>query len=953
MTDWLEPEFDKYRHWIDIERGKDRSWEAVRQGKPGRPLDDWLLGLVELLDFPSLGSSPGEREAAWNEIVAGKRKWEEEAARNGRVAVVVGPDAADRDVTVPVDRHSSWQMYRHHLLEGNWRQDAVDAIEASSLRILRRLKWSTDQPDGAVKGMVVGHVQSGKTASMAGLISMAMDWGWNLIVVLTGTIENLRRQTHERLLEDLNHGGNLSLRPINHPSLASPQGDRAQHLHFGANSRERYLVVSLKNVARLEGLKAWMERDSASLEQMRVLIIDDEADQAGIDTNLREPGVRENIEALIEERRRINQLIVRLTRVNAKCVNYVAYTATPYANFLNEAWPESLYPRNFIIALAQSPEHFGTKQIFGIEETEDRLGLGIVREIPVKDIAAGGEGDGATISDLHAGNSLELPESLREAVSWFLCCVAAIRVYGDIKKPVSMLVHTSMRQTHHATVAGAIQKWLREGGDSAHIQRCRSVWETRMADLSIEAFGSRFESYGRLHELRDYPAFSAIEPHIRDLLSIVTHIKMEISGLEPEPRYHSGIHVCVDNCANNGVNDEGEHLRLLYPTKEIGAQIGVATAFLVIGGSTLSRGLTIENLVSTYFLRGGAQLDALMQMGRWFGYRRGYELLPRIWMSDDTKRKFVYMAGVEQDLREELALFMDGGRDPSEYGPRIKTHPAASWLRPTAKNRMQEIQGARFDYSGINKQLTIFHAHSREVDTDLRNENIRSAEDFIYGLGAPSASTDSAVIWRRVAFESVKRFLTSQQFHGRAQFFREIRSFVEWFAENSQNYDDWNVVVAGTQASRTTRPEQLWTLPDGSKVGKVARTRLVSESDEDSVSIGVLRDPKDLVADVDSAPALGSKPSNRAITRERRTAGLASTPQLLVYRIDRESRVTTEDGEARADLGLPQDLIGVSIWMPGETRGRQHTFATHVMVKIPRELDTDADDPNRPAVTGG
>src|SRR5690606_13897331 len=148
---------------------------------------------------------------------------------------------------------------------------------------------------------------------------------------------------------------------------------RAHELHFG-DGNSRYLSVSLKNSVRLRNLINWMKADPRSLSQMRVVIIDDEADQAGVNTN------REH-----EERARINGLIVELTQLKAKCLNYVAFTATPHANFLNEAYPESLYPQSFILTLPQSDEHFGPGQIFGLAGEENEGGLGIVNEVPSED----------------------------------------------------------------------------------------------------------------------------------------------------------------------------------------------------------------------------------------------------------------------------------------------------------------------------------------------------------------------------------------------------------------------------------------------------------------------------------------------------------------------------------------------------------------------------------------
>ncbi len=139
--------------------------------------------------------------------------------------------------------------------------------------------------------------------------------------------------------------------------------------------------------------------------------------------------------------------------------------------------------------------------------------------------------------------------------------------------------------------------------------------------------------------------------------------------------YHRGIHLCIDNSTEEEVIEgSNQHVRLLYPSGS-NSSPDFSPAFIVIGGNTLSRGLTLQGLTSTYFLRSSSQMDTLMQMGRWFGFRSGYELLPRIWMTKDTLLKFKYMTLAEQELREELRVYMEPPFvDPSEIAPRVKTH---------------------------------------------------------------------------------------------------------------------------------------------------------------------------------------------------------------------------------------------------------------------------------------
>jgi hypothetical protein len=779
-------------------------------------------------------------------------------------------------------------------------------------------------PRKPVKGLVVGHVQSGKTANMAGLVSMAADYRWNLFIVLSGTLENLRVQTRNRLVRDLFHPGNLSWQAIEHPSAFKPVGERAQDMQFHQDCNDRHLIVSLKNASRLEALIAWITKNRLCMQQMRIVIIDDEADQGGINTA--------NVSK--EERSRINSLIVDLVNLPVQSVNYVAYTATPAANFLNEGPGESLYPEDFIVALPQADEHFGPVQIFG-QAAAGRPALGIVREVGNDDLMA--------LDALHKGDSDVLPDSLQEAALWFLCCVAAMR-YQGFRKPVSMLVHTSAAQRHHANVETALRAFLdRCAADlPAFLARCAAVWDARTADLDRDTFAERFPTYGALDGLQGYPDFAAFAPELNVLISTVTAIQLSDSY---ERRYHDGIHLCVDNCANNGITDENEVRRLFYPDPEHSQVPDTATAFIVIGGGTLSRGLTIENLVSTFFLRASAQADSLMQMGRWFGYRKGYELLPRIWMPDATREKFEFMTEAEEELRDDLDRFMSQGASPAEFGPRVRVHPTMSWLRPTARNRMQGTVVSDHDFSGVNRQTTLFHDGPGAADIHCRNRI--HTEAFLAAAGTGSAGEGNSLVWGDVGVAMVSSFLREFTFHPGSQFFSDIVPFLGWLQKQAveAGYSQWNVVVAGS-APGSGRD---WQLPGGA-VGLVSRSRVIPGRSDGAVSIGALRDPRDLLAD--AGPGTGAEVegtlTNTGVDRLRNERGVGGIPQLLLYLIDRDSRPqrpgrASETGRSRGELKAEEDIVGISLWLPG-VRGRRKSYATEVTVRIPPKLLATDDD---------
>ena len=933
MADYsIDPAYDKCRAFIDGWRLKGRSWEDIaklgRMGESLEKVSEWFLSQEEMDDWPSLGDSPEERFECWKKIVQHKKQAEQQSVAAARPLIVVGPEEAEPGMAVPQDRRSAWQVYRKHLIEQGWKEASVDNIERSAVRVLQHLRQTTADRK-AVKGLVVGHVQSGKTANMAGLISMAADYRWNLFVVLTGTLENLRVQTSKRLVGDLfQHDGNVSWKAIEHPSVNSPYGARAQDMQFDAGRRDRHLVVCLKNPARLRHLIAWINEHPVGMSQMRLVVIDDEADQAGINSN----------DVSKAERTVINELILELISLPLQCVNYVAFTATPAANFLNEGPGDTLYPTDFIAALPQADEHFGPVQIFGYAENEKEP-LGIVREISKEELKQ--------IDSLHKGENLTLPSALEESLIWYLCCVAVMRLSGAAK-PVSMLIHTSARQLHHEYMSEAVQRalkmWSTYGDD--HLNATfRPVWDRVSSGLDVAQFSERFPDYGRLSELRDLPTFDSFSKEIRTLLTTITAIQLDEDSRR---KYHHGIHVCVDNGANNGVTDENEVRRLFYPDEALG--LSFCTAFIVIGGATLSRGLTIENLVSTFFLRGAAQADSLMQMGRWFGYRKGYELLPRIWMSDDTREKYEFMTVAEEELRDDLQRFMHGGAKPEDFGPRVRVHARLAWIRPTGANRMQRAVAATLDFSGINRQTTVF-PDGDHAATEL-NANLQSTEAFLSSAGSDLERSElkgaNSLVWRNVDVDRVADYLSSLTFHPGNQFFSDMKAFIKWLGEHAENagYTNWNVVVAGS----TPTPQNSWEI-GGKAVGRIKRSRFADKRSDDGVSIGALRDPRDLLADargLEVNDLSKASFSNPLVADLRDKGGVGAVPQLLIYLIDKESeytqptKVSTAPRRERVSLNAKAHIVGISLYLPG-SQGKQKNYVTHVTVNIPETFTTSDD----------
>ena len=916
MKNYSLPIYDRYRNWIRESRARGMEWSQIG-------FENNIEGLKQFIQQQCMLNFWDITVEDWMELV----KREEEAEKltinikyKNEQAMIMD-ETQDSGVTVPTEVNSSWQLYKKHLQEQGFKEDVIDNIEKTTLRILRRLNNNTVNME-PTKGLVIGNVQSGKTANMAALMAMAADWGWNMFIVLSGTIENLRQQTQKRLFNDLNKPGNINWRGLEHLSKQSTYGQRAQDLRFEEDSTDRHFTVCLKNVGRLKKLIEWLQVDPNKQKQMKIIIIDDEADQAGINT----ADVNKN-----EERKTINRLIVNLVsgrdkdgkEVEAKynAMNYIGYTATPYANILNESGRESLYPRNFITTLSVSNEYFGPQQIFGVDGMEYD-GMDIIRTIQEDELEL--------VKEMHQGEYGIPTKSLKKSICWFMCGVATMRYWG-YKKPISMLVHTSQKQNHHTYVADVINNWLTNVSRDQILRYCEEVWNEEVKEFNIESFKEQYPNYGRMDEVKNYPSFNEIKGEIENLIKCpVANIKLDDKN---ELKYHKGIHLCIDNCSNSGVNEDGMHVRLAYPESKNMPE--VAPAFIVVGGATLARGLTIEGLISTFFLRSVGQADTLMQMGRWFGYRRGYELIPRLWITEKTREQFEFLSTLDKELREEILQLDVMGASTSEYGPKVKNSPKCSLIRITAKNRMQGAQDIEMDYSGTSNQTTIF---DNDKEVLVRNKQITEA--FINSLGKAKEHkgkhAQGALIWENVKFNQIYKGLLSQfTFSTRNKVFNNIDGVREWIEKVTQEgqLEDWNVIVSGKGIANVEGND--WVLESGS-INKVTRTRLKKNENENFINIGVLREPKDLIADVDveKLDEEGKRLVEDYLPTQakeiRSKAGLDLTPQLIIYLIDKDSVARPKSN--RINLKAEEDIVGLCINVPGGKKGT--SLARAVAIKL-------------------
>ncbi len=908
--DFNNIKFSSIRERIETQYGMHKDWDIVQNLSflPGKTFE-------ERFDiFKSFYSDIADELTydVWNEQVELIKRKEKE------VSVVKLGRYIKSDVKIPVDKYSAWQSYKTKLLNQNWSVKSVDSIKRSSYETLQYLSMSTEI-DGPVKGLVIGNVQSGKTANMAGLMAMAADNGFNYFIILSGVIENLRQQTFNRLYSDMNGNGNGNLHwhQVDNPTKKSndPQ-HQMTNINLAPTDKDRYFTVCLKNKSRLTNLINWLYQDKNKAKQMKILVIDDEADQASVNTKSKDG----------EEQTTINKLIRKLVNTDkVKGMNYISYTATPYANVLNETDTESLYPKDFIILLDQSEDYIGPKQLFGSEIPEMSPNIDVVRDIS--------ERDKNILRDIQKGNSNEpLPSSFKKSIHWFLLSSASMRAL-DYQKPISMLIHTSFNINHHEIISDLVSKYLRHMRENIHefLSILKDLYYEEKEEFIREHFLQGMTNYSTPNDVPDYPDWDIVQKYLLDLFNLpnedfVSHIQTNIDG---EPRFHEGIHLVIDNSKSKS---EGQIVRLVYPKKD--NQPKVAPIFIIVGGNTLSRGLTLEGLTTSYFLRTTNQADTLMQMGRWFGYRKGYEIFPRVWLDNLALERFQFLSQMNEELRDEISLYAEKGLTPLIYAPRIKNSPNYNLIRITSNNKMQSAKAVKYNFAGFNTQTIYFENNEEKL-----LENVNNTKKFLNNLSMPEINKNR-MIFRNVRSNIVKEFLEKYHVCSSDTKMSSLTALIEWVEKNSENLSNWNIILSSIgDIKETENKDENWNI-HGYSPKPVERTKLHNRSTEKIANIGVLRTPSDLLSDIKDELTKEQKSATKPVIIKniRETYNYGNIPQLIIYRIDKGEETIEEykkkhpNRTNRIPLNFPVEPIGINILLPGVSDSRN--LETYISAKI-------------------
>lgn len=780
-----------------------------------------------------------------------------------------------------------WRTLREYLLDTKNRSlSSVRSLDETTDRILGQLSDPlTEQFD--IRGLVVGYVQSGKTSNYTALIAKAADVGYRLVIVLSGSDNGLRRQTQIRLNQELvgypnNPNNAVPLPPLGkqwHQFTSEDLlGDfrRGYANHAALQGTQPVLLVVKKNGPVLRRLHEWIDEAPDDVRRaLPVLVVDDESDLASVDTR---GSYQLEDDPLPDDEYTppsiINALIRDLLRKFQRRA-YVAYTATPFANILiphdnyDPVVENDLYPRDFIVDLPKPRGYFGAEELFGrfdAESAEEIGGLDIIRLVTEQEL-----------------NELEyhriLPSSLEAAMMDFVLAGAARAQRGQGNLPATMLLHGSHLVLKQMELSQLVSEKFKEIKDEWRYQREYSKLRFR------ERWEREFRHVIRANHLDKDVPFSQVEHFIGSFLEAVQ------------------IHV-INSRTGDVLNYEQEP--------------GIKA--IAIGGNRLSRGLTLEGLLTSYFFRATIMYDTLMQMGRWFGFREGYEDLTRIYMTGELSSWFSDLARVEYELRQDIKMYEERNVTPRELGTRIATHPA---MLVTSRLKQRYAKTIIVEQSFSNKlvQTFKFPFQQPQVLNGLLDENLKTTLLFISRLGNSTWDNEGPV-WQNVEQNLILAYLQSYRIDPNvwSVYTPLVIDYIKRLNEFGE-LSNWTVAVRG----RETVDPILKTIDFGigQNIPMFSRTRI---SDLDS--LGVITNPGDervglSPEQLEQAQRLQANPDNPiGVNPAARMVRSATNGLLLIYPISRFSGHEGTPKQGRRPIyDNPEDpeirdIIGLAISFP-------------------------------------
>lgn len=660
------------------------------------------------------------------------------------VKVPINPVVSMTDVTVKDKKWFSelkknrgrsleyWRRYYDYLnRKPSWSLDAVRDIDDSTDAVLNYMADPSLKIKQDIYGIAFGYVQSGKTAHYLGVLNKAADAGYKIIIVLAGIHNNLRSQTQIRLEEEflgydvrgaiddsqnaigVGVGRNVSY----HLSALTSREEKGDFnkIKAGTSMNPPFVLVSKKNASVLAQLIKYLRNLPIAIKKENgkkgfsvdypLLVIDDEADQASLNT-------KECFNANGTVKKELNPTTInkhiRTILSLFDCFSYVGYTATPFANIFippkinNKKYGKDLFPKDFIVNIPRPDNYIGAIEYFGLKDLDDE-----VKAMPLFRVIEKGKsylGKG-TKKDDPVG---PIPDELKLAIKSFVLSIALRNLRGQYAKPNSMLVHIVRFKGQQNLIKKKVEKYFIEeiynyikNNDSGIERELKQLWENDYV-VTTEAMYNDFSRY-----MTDTPKLGWKD--------IYTEVKRFIKARE---------------FTIYSINGESSDTLIYENHKEEPFNV------IVVGGDKLSRGLTLEGLIVSYFTRSSNTYDTLMQMGRWFGYRSGYLDLCRLFTTKLLHGYFVDISRATEDLVRQIKYMSeDVKQTPLQFGLGVESNPD---LLITSRNKMRTGTDMKRDFSAHLSQTRII-----DIDSNQFNENFEAVENLIYLMGEPA--TDKTI----------------------------------------------------------------------------------------------------------------------------------------------------------------------------------------------------------------
>ena len=825
-----------------------------------------------------------------------------------------------------------WNRYEYYLInQKGFAPTIISNLDKQTDQILDKF-FNPNLLDVGVskKGLVVGQVQSGKTANYTGLICKAADTGFNLIIVLAGIHNNLRSQTQLRLDEGflgfdtmcdraytLNQSNKIGVGNIpgysdaiaSSITTSAEKGDftksAAETLGANFNAPQPILVVVKKNASVLKRLYSWLESQDTKLINGKneivnksLLIIDDEADNASINTKKNSSNSPTAINGMI---RKINNLFSRSA--------YVGYTATPFANIFIPTEKEDLFPSDFIINLPAPSNYIGPDKIFGTSvipnEDNDDL-LPIVRTISDYE---------CFVPDKHKRDDVkptDLPESLKIAIKSFIITSTIRILRGQETKHNSMLIHV--------TRYVAWQNQIKDLVESQFLFYRRGI-EQNIPSI-IDEFREVFEI-----DSVDHISYKSTTQQIKD--SFYANIDTQLIVHEWNDVLDN-LYKAVAKIEVKSINGKSLDALKYYENEKEGISV------IAVGGDKLSRGLTLEGLSVSYYLRASKMYDTLMQMGRWFGYRSGFVDLCRLYTSAELNGWFRHITNASEELRDEFNYLSESGSTPDDYALKVRTHPGC--LQITAVNKMRNVNTITVSWSG-----KLLETYMLRLDRGIINSNYVATDKLLTSLGSHEGIGQEKVnyLWRDISSNKVCSFFEEFRVSEELKSFdlERISRFIMTLNQKGE-LTNWSVALMNKLSSKSKME-----LSNGLSVGCFTRNRatdtIVAKSSDKTYFIRknhIVGNPADEFIDLSKvvlAEALKETqernkdwnkdyPSPKLVRNEYRDR---SNPLLIIYPLNPEGANSSTMNESERFTKEDRAIIGFAIAFPSSTTGHTEEYA--------------------------